>query len=207
MTLRNNLLKQVDIKPFQPHVTEEHYFVHPKLKRDFDGIMATLKNIDDFGTEMGDRNYILTGSPGTGKTLGVMYIATCLGFPVYDGKTVMTAQTVAGTFSHLREQAKKKPLILIVNELDKYSSREELVDPGQQQTLNQLLDELDGTESNHGIFIFGTTNKPNALDPALRRPKRFSKEVYFMPPDKDGRLAILKIHAKGKGGHKFVASS
>lgn len=244
--IKDNMNRGVVVNRLSANVKEKDYFIHPNLKREMDGIICTLKNIEDFGTKMGNRNYIFTGPPGTGKTLGALYIATALNFPVYDGKMIMNSQNVSAMFKQLRQQVKVKPkeeskpqkksglasifeglkekpkqpaksgqpakseqpvqyspVILLINELDKFSSREEIVDPNQQQTLNQLLDELEGTESNNGIFVFGTTNKPNKIDSALRRPGRFSKEVYFMPPDRKGRLAILKIHAHGKGEHKF----
>lgn len=193
----------IDIKPIQAGITEMDYHINPKLKRDMEGIIATLQEIENFGTKMGNRNYIFTGPPGTGKSLGALYLASTLGFPVYDGKMVMNAQNISSMFMQLREQAKSNKIILLINEIDKFSSRDDVVDPNQQQTLNQLLDEMDGIDSNNGIFVFGTTNRPNSIDSSLRRPERFSKELEFMPPDRDGRLAILKIHAYGKGGHKF----
>jgi transitional endoplasmic reticulum ATPase len=192
-----------NVIPVESNVLEKDYYVHPKLKRDLDGIISTMKNIDDFGSEMGDRNYILTGPPGTGKSLCVQYLAKKLDYKLVDGKMIMNAQAISSMFKKLREEAKEKPVILLINEVDKFASRDDVMDPTQQQTLNQLLDEMDGNQSNNKLFIFGTTNRPNKIDPALRRTKRFSKEIYFMPPDQEGRYQILKIHAGGKGGHKF----
>ncbi|HLC56078.1 MAG TPA: AAA family ATPase [Candidatus Nanoarchaeia archaeon] len=195
---------------FIKNITKDDVYIHPKLVRDLEDILVTLRNMDDFGDEMGDRNYIFSGPAGCGKTLILQYIAHELNFPIYDGKNIFNAQHIANAFQQLRDQAQTTPLILMINEIDKFSSRDDVVDPAQSQTLNQLLDEMDGLDKNSKMYIFGTTNRPNKIDNALRRGKRFSKEVYFMPPDKDGRLAILKIHAIGKneknkkeGGHKF----
>jgi transitional endoplasmic reticulum ATPase len=154
---------------------------------------------------MGHRNYLFYGPPGTGKTLGVQYIASRLGIDIYDGKSISNPQQVAETFGQMRQITKggENKAILMLDEVDRFSSRDDVVDPGQRQTLNQLLVEMQGMESNHGIFIFGMSNKENSIDSALRRPGRFSKEIEFMPPDKEGRLRILKIHADRKGGHMF----
>jgi transitional endoplasmic reticulum ATPase len=205
MDIKDNLAGR-GIKPVQERVEEKDVYIHPALKRDLDGIIATVEHIEDYGTEMGDRNYILSGPPGTGKSLYVKYLATKTGCELYDGKMISSPQGVSSLFKSLREKAKTKHVMLVINELDKFSSRDDLVDPTQKLTLDQLLDEMDGTESNSNIFIFGTTNRPNSLDTALRRTKRFSKEIELLPPDRAGRRAILHIHADGKGGHKFHLS-
>ena len=203
--IKDNMAQNGQIKPIQPNVTEERYYIHPKLREDLEGIVATVQHLDRFGTEMGHRNYLFVGPPGTGKTLGVQYVATKLQCPLYDAKGISNPQQVSQLYHQLREIAenRKQKVILMLDEVDKFSSREEIVDPTQQQTLNQLLAEMDGVDSNNGIFVFGMTNKADKLDNALRRPGRFSKEIEFMPPDKEGRLAILRIHANGKGGHMF----
>lgn len=191
------------IKPIVPKVTDEDYFVPQGTEKELCGAQLTIQNIKDFG-EMGNRNYLFTGPPGTGKTLGVMYLATQVGGLVYDGKIVNDEESIRQTFAQLRKIAKKeqKPIFLVVNEVDKFASRDSIIDPMQQKCLNTLLDEMQGFDKNDGIYVIGTTNKPDSLDIALRRTGRFSKEIEFMPPDKNGRLKILEIHANKKN-HNF----
>lgn len=208
MSLKDNMEKQRNqgLRKVKREVTDDDYFIHPKLAEEFEEIITTLEGIKegDFGFEMGDSNYILKGPPGVGKTLGVQYLATRLGIPLYDGKDLLNPQFMAQGFHLLRETVEKEkgPVMVLMDELDKYSNRDDVIDPVQQQTLNQFLIELDGTESNHGLFLFGATNQPNKLDNALRRPGRFGREIEFMPPDYKGRLKILNIHA-GKP-HNFT---
>ncbi len=203
MKIRNNMVQNGQIAPVNSQVTERDYYVHPKLKEDLEGVVATISHIDRFGPVMGHRNYLLVGPAGTGKTLGVQYIAGRLECPVYDGKSVSNAQQIGQLYQQLRKitDGGKNKVILMLDEVDRFSSREEIIDPGQQQTLNHLLAEMDGIDSNNGIFVFGMTNRPDKIDIALRRPGRFSKEVEFMPPDKRGREAILSIHAYKKDHH------
>ncbi len=231
------------VEPKMCAVTEKDYHMTAALKDDLEGVLATITNIQAFGTKMGHRNFLFTGPPGTGKTLGAQYIATQLGIPFYDGKGISSPEQVRQLFEYLRGQVRgeaeqqpetpprpkgffakpaastppkteqpkmeqpfdgKRYAILFLDEIDKFSKRDTgLLDPAQQMTLTQLLTEMDGTESNEGIFVFGATNRPNDIDNALRRGGRFSREISFMPPDKKGRLEIMKIHAHGKGGHKF----
>lgn len=214
MGFRENIASQmngVQLKPSQNRVTDNDFYVPDKMREDLENIVATLQHIELFGTQMGNRNYLLKGPPGTGKTLGVQWLAgrlekaTGKPFEVYDGKSLNDPQKISATFSQLRERVKDKSrkAMLVLDEADRFSSRDDLVDPTQTATLNSLLVEMDGTESNDGIYVFAMTNKPDKLDNALRRTGRFSDEIDFLPPDKKGRYEILKIHAHGKGGHRF----
>ena len=183
----------------------EEYYIHPKLKEDFDDLKTTVSGINDFGEEMGARNYLFTGPAGTGKTLGAMVLSKELGMPFCDisGYVKGQAQFIAQVFEELRKisQNNGKGVLAFIDEIEGLSSRENIVDPMQYQSLTQILSQMDGVENNNGVFIIGTTNKPNDLDEALR--SRFSEEIEFLPPDQNGRYEILKIHADGKGGHKF----
>ncbi|MBI5065007.1 AAA family ATPase [Candidatus Woesearchaeota archaeon] len=210
--LKDNMKKNgmVLMKVPETKITEKEYFVPPRQKRDLDEVVATIKNIKKFGKEMGNRNYLFIGPPGVGKTLGMNYIRTALEGELYDGKTISTPQAVLQAFAearNLRDSAKGKPIMIIINEIDKFSSRAESIDPNQLQTLNALLDEMQGNEDNNGIFIFGTSNRPNHIDVALRRPGRFGAEVEFFPPTREGRYKILQMHAEGRGGHEFKVNS
>ena len=215
MNLREALRKpeQNGISVINHCITAKDFYVLEKLKSDLEGIALTIKNIECFG-QMGDRNFLFSGPPGTGKTLGTMYLATLVGGVVYDGKGINSPQAIHDTFAQLRaaadeeiksargEKRDTKPVFLVINEVDKFAKRDHIVDPQQQATLNALLDEMDGIDKNNNLYIIGSTNLPNSLDIALRRPGRFGKEVEFLPPDREGRQRILEIHAYQKG-HKF----
>ncbi len=201
--LENGLLQpaSVTVKP-------EEYYVHPKLREDFEDLKTTVQGISDFGREMGARNYLFSGPPGTGKTLAAMVLSAELSIPLFDISGLVKGQSqVAGqVFDELRRiaQQNSKGVFAFIDEVEGLSSRESVVDPLQYQALTQILSQMDGVENNHGIFIIGTTNRPNDLDEAIR--SRFSEEIEFLPPDQNGRYEILKIHASGKGGHKFSVS-
>jgi transitional endoplasmic reticulum ATPase len=186
---------------FQPHpctVTEEQFFLHPKNKEDLEDIIATWTpgNIRYFGHKMGGRNLLMRGPPGTGKTLGAQYIATRLGYQMIELPLAIDAAYIEQMFRQMREWVKEKNqgLIAFIDEVEGLAKRDEVVDPVQRVALNTFLREMDGTESNHGIFIIGATNKPDDLDTAFRRPGRFGSEMTFCPPDREGRQKILDIH-------------
>lgn len=203
----DGLLKPVDIT-----VNPAEYYVHPKLQEDFEDLKTVVANGKDFGSEMGARNYLLSGPPGTGKTLAAQVLAAELEMPLFDISGYVKGQSmyVEQVFNELRAEAKKaiesngKGILALIDEVEGISSRENIVDPLQYQAMTQVLSQLDGVKNNNGIFIIGSTNKPNDLDEAIRA--RFSEEIEFMPPDEKGRYEILKIHANGKGGHSFKVS-
>ena len=193
------------LQPADISVKPEEYYTHPKLAEDFEDLKATVQNIDDFGTEMGARNYLFSGPPGTGKTLAAMVLSAELEIPLYNISGYVKGQSpyAAQVFEELRKIANnsKKGIFAFIDEVEGLSSRDNVVDPLQYQALTQVLSQMEGIQSNHGIFIIGTTNKPNDLDEAIR--SRFSEEIEFLPPDQNGRYEILKIHANAKGDHKF----
>ncbi len=194
-----------DLTPLKISVTSDDYYFHPKLIEDFEDLKATVLGIENFGNEMGARNYLLSGPPGTGKTLAAQVLSAELGMPFYDIGGLVKGQSnaVGQVFEELRKLAVQsdKGVIAFIDEVEGLSNRGDVVDPMQYQSLTQMLSEMDGVHNNKGVFIIGTTNRPNDLDEAMR--SRFSEEIEFLPPDKNGRYEILKKHAHGRGGHNF----
>ncbi|MEE3234518.1 MAG: ATP-dependent zinc metalloprotease FtsH [Candidatus Latescibacterota bacterium] len=151
------------------------------------------------------RGVLLVGPPGTGKTLLAKAVAGEAGVPFFSLSgsdfVEMFVGVGAARVRDLFEQAKKHaPAIIFIDELDALGKAR---GPGafgghdeREQTLNQLLTELDGFETNAGVILMGATNRPEILDPALLRPGRFDRTVSVDRPDVKGREAILKIHAK-----------
>ncbi|MGV8162415.1 MAG: AAA family ATPase [Candidatus Nanoarchaeia archaeon] len=201
----NQFNGQEPIKPEVLDINPSEYYTHPKLVEDFEDLETVVKNVEAFGSEMGARNYLLSGPPGTGKTLAVKVLAAKLDMPLYDIGGLIKGQSTAveQVFAYLRSVAEnnKKGVFVLIDEFDGLSSKENIVDPLQYQANSQILSQLDGLRNNKGLFIFGTTNYPNELGEAMR--SRISEEIEFLPPDQKGRQEILKIHANGKGGHQF----
>ena len=193
------------LSPVKLNIKPEEYYLHPKIREDFEDLKTTVLGINDFGSEMGARNYLFSGPAGTGKTLGAMILSAELEIPFYDISSLVKGQNpyIAQVFEELRKASNDngKGVFAFIDEVEGLSSRENIVDPMQYQSLSQILSQMDGVQDNKGIFIIGTTNRPNDLDEAIR--SRFSEEIEFLPPDQNGRYEILKIHANGKGGHKF----
>ena len=149
---------------------------------------------------------LLVGPPGTGKTLLARAVAGEAHVPFFSLSgsefVEMFVGVGAARIRDLFQQAEAKaPCIVFIDELDALGkvrvqspigSHEE-----REQTLNQLLAEMDGFDSRKGVIIMGATNRPEVLDPALLRPGRFDRQVLVDKPDVNGREEILRIHAKG----------
>ena len=153
------------------------------------------------------RGVILLGSPGTGKTLLGRAIAGEAGVPFYyisgSDFVEMFVGVGASRVRDLFEQAKRTaPCVVFIDEIDAVGRQRGAGVGGghdeREQTLNQLLVEMDGFEPNQNIIILAATNRPDVLDPALLRPGRFDRQVVVDKPDIAGRLAILKVHSRGK---------
>ena len=151
------------------------------------------------------RGVLLVGSPGTGKTLLAKAVAGEASVPFFSLSgsdfVEMFVGVGAARVRDLFEQAKKHaPVIIFIDELDALGKARGAGSFGghdeREQTLNQLLAELDGFDTNAGVILMGATNRPEILDPALLRPGRFDRIVAVDRPDVKGRTAILQIHAK-----------
>jgi cell division protease FtsH len=151
------------------------------------------------------RGVLLVGSPGTGKTLLARAIAGEAGVPFFSISgsdfVEMFVGVGASRVRDLFEQAKKNaPCIIFIDEIDAVGRHRGAGLGGghdeREQTLNQLLVEMDGFEGNEGIIIIAATNRPDVLDPALLRPGRFDRQVVVPHPDVKGRLEILKVHTR-----------
>jgi len=151
------------------------------------------------------KGVLLVGSPGTGKTLLARAIAGEAGVPFFSISgsdfVEMFVGVGASRVRDLFEQAKKNaPCIIFIDEIDAVGRHRGAGLGGghdeREQTLNQLLVEMDGFEGNEGVIIIAATNRPDVLDPALLRPGRFDRQVVVPLPDVKGRLEILKVHTK-----------
>ncbi|WP_314686588.1 ATP-dependent zinc metalloprotease FtsH [uncultured Bifidobacterium sp.] len=153
------------------------------------------------------RGVLLYGPPGTGKTLLARAIAGEAGVPFYamagSDFVEMFVGLGASRVRELFEEAKKHaPAIIFIDEIDAVGRKRGSGMGGghdeREQTLNQLLVEMDGFDNDTNLIIIAATNRPDVLDPALLRPGRFDRQVGVEAPDLEGREAILKVHAKGK---------
>ena len=150
---------------------------------------------------------LLYGPPGTGKTLLARAVAGEAGVPFYtisgSDFVEMFVGVGASRVRDLFEQAKQNaPCIIFVDEIDAVGRQRGAGLGGghdeREQTLNQLLVEMDGFDARGGIILIAATNRPDILDPALLRPGRFDRQIPVGAPDLAGRRAILEVHAKGK---------
>lgn len=148
------------------------------------------------------RGVLLHGSPGTGKTLLARAIATesDANFIIINGPEIMS-KFYGDSEKKIREifedAEKNAPSIVFIDEIDAVApKREDTQGEVEKRVVSQLLTMMDGLQSRGRVVVIGATNRPNAVDPALRRPGRFDREVEISVPDKDGRLQILKIHTR-----------
>ena len=153
------------------------------------------------------KGVLLVGPPGTGKTLLARAVAGEAGVPFFSISgsdfVEMYVGVGASRVRDLFDQAKKNaPCIIFIDEIDAVGRQRGAGLGGghdeREQTLNQLLVEMDGFGANEGVIMIAATNRPDILDPALMRPGRFDRQVVVNAPDVKGREAILKVHARGK---------
>ena len=161
------------------------------------------KKYTDAGASI-PKGLLLVGPPGTGKTMLAKAVAGESGVPFFSISgsefVEMFVGMGASKVRDLFKQAKEKaPCIVFIDEIDAIGKKRDGQVGGndeREQTLNQLLTEMDGFEGNNGVIILAATNRPESLDPALTRPGRFDRRVPVELPDLKGREAILKVHAK-----------
>ena len=180
-----------------------------EAREELQEIVEFLKNPTKFSRLGGQipKGALLVGSPGTGKTLLARAIAGEAGVPFFtisgSDFVEMFVGVGASRVRDMFEQAKKNaPCIVFIDEIDAVGRhRGAGVGNGndeREQTLNQLLVEMDGFEANEGIIIVAATNRPDVLDPALLRPGRFDRQVVVPRPDIEGRVKILSVHTRSK---------
>jgi cell division protease FtsH len=191
----------------QNRVTFEDVAGIEESKAELEEIISFLKEPKKF-TRLGGRipkGVLLVGPPGTGKTLLARAVAGEAGVPFFSISGSDFVEMFVGVgASRVRDlfaQGKKNaPCIIFIDEIDAVGRHRGAGLGGghdeREQTLNQLLVEMDGFESNEGVIMIAATNRPDVLDPALLRPGRFDRRVVVPRPDLRGRLAILKIHTR-----------
>jgi cell division protease FtsH len=180
-----------------------------EAKEELQEVVTFLKKPERF-TAVGARipkGVLLIGPPGTGKTLLAKAIAGEAGVPFFSISGSEFVEMFVGVgASRVRDLFKKAkenaPCIIFIDEIDAVGRQRGAGIGGgndeREQTLNQLLTEMDGFEGNTGIIIIAATNRPDVLDSALLRPGRFDRQVTVDPPDIKGRLDVLKVHARNK---------
>jgi len=178
-------------------------------KEELQEVVDFLRDPDKY-TKIGAKiphGLLLSGPPGTGKTLLARAVAgeADVQFLSISGSDFMEMYVGVGAsrVRDLFDQAKKvAPAIIFIDEIDAVGRKRGSGLGGghdeREQTLNQLLVEMDGFERTEGVIVLAATNRPDILDPALLRPGRFDRQVYINPPDSKGREEILKVHSKGK---------
>lgn len=178
-----------------------------EAKEELEDVIKFLKNPKKFQKLGGKlpKGVLLYGAPGTGKTLLAKAVAGEAGVAFFSASASEFVEMFVGVGAarvrDLFDQAKKNsPAIIFIDELDAVGRRRFAGIGGghdeREQTLNQLLIELDGFESKQGIILMASTNRPDVLDPALIRPGRFDRHISVPAPDLKGREEILKVHAK-----------
>ncbi|HEY7032669.1 MAG TPA: ATP-dependent zinc metalloprotease FtsH [Thermomicrobiales bacterium] len=194
--------------PERPQVTFADVAGEDEAKQELTEVVDFLRNpakYHQLGARL-PRGVLLVGPPGTGKTLMARAVAGEAGVPFFSVSASEFVEMFVGVGASrvrdLFEKAKAAaPAIIFVDELDAVG-RQRFAGLGgsndeREQTLNQLLVEMDGFETNQEVIVMAATNRPDVLDPALLRPGRFDRQVTVGLPDRTGREAILKIHTRG----------
>ncbi|MCX5375592.1 ATP-dependent zinc metalloprotease FtsH [Streptomyces sp. NBC_00091] len=200
--------KPVELEAGAPRTTFEDVAGIDEVEGELNDVVDFLKNPQEY-RDMGARmpgGVLLAGPPGTGKTLLARAVAGEAGVPFFSASASEFIEMIVGVgASRVRElfgEARKvAPAIVFIDEIDTIGR----VRGGgsamgghdeREQTLNQILTEMDGFSGSEGVVVLAATNRADVLDPALTRPGRFDRTVMVSPPDRDGREAILRIHTR-----------
>ena len=188
----------------------------PEVKAELEEIVDFLKHPNNFkkiGATI-PRGILLQGPPGTGKTMLAKAVAGEAGVPFYSFSgsdfVEMFVGVGASRVRDLFKEAKKNhPCIVFIDEIDAVgASRSSGASAGGQeeraQTLNALLSEMDGFDTGDTIIVLAATNRPDILDPALKRPGRFDRQINILPPDLKGRKKILEVHGRKVALHPEI---
>jgi cell division protease FtsH len=198
------------VEALDQHVTFADVAGIDEAKEELTEIVDFLRNPDKYLRLGGKipRGVLLSGAPGTGKTLLARAVAGEAGVPFFQMSASEFVEMIVGVgASRVRDlfaQAKAAaPAIIFIDELDAIGRSRAggaaNISGGhdeREQTLNQILTEMDGFDSRTGVIVLGATNRPEILDPALLRPGRFDRRVSVQPPDRVGREAILRVHTR-----------
>src|SRR5690554_6017751 len=199
----------------QSKITFEDVAGIDEAKEELEEIVQFLRSPRKF-IQLGARipkGVLLFGAPGTGKTLLAKAVAGEAGVPFFSISgsdfVEMFVGVGASRVRDLFEQAKKQsPCIIFIDEIDAVGRQRGAGLGGghdeREQTLNQLLVEMDGFSTNEGIIVMAATNRPDILDPALLRPGRFDRHILIDRPDVKGREEVLKVHSRNKPMHNNV---
>ena len=208
--------KAKEMNEESPKVTFKDVAGVEEAKEELEEIKEFLKSPEKFnklGAKI-PKGVLLVGPPGTGKTLLAKAVAGEAGVPFFSISGSDFVEMFVGVgASRVRDLFKKakdsSPAIIFIDEIDAVGRMRGAGLGGghdeREQTLNQLLVEMDGFETNQGVILMAATNRPDVLDPALLRPGRFDRQVIVGRPDLAGRTEILKVHAKGKPLSKNVS--
>jgi len=196
------------VEPSSQMVTFEDVAGIEEAKQELEEVVDFLRNPDKYrklGARI-PRGVLLAGAPGTGKTLLARAVAGEAGVPFFSASASEFIEAIVGVGASrvrdLFQQAKEAaPAIIFIDELDAVGrSRGAAGSIGshdeREQTLNQILTEMDGFDTDANVIVLGATNRPEVLDPALLRPGRFDRRVFVQAPDAKGREAILRVHTR-----------
>ncbi|KAJ8980156.1 hypothetical protein NQ317_014651 [Molorchus minor] len=200
---RIQLGNQVEVDPEEIHVTFDDVKGVDEAKQELKDVVEFLKNPDKFSNLGGKlpKGVLLVGPPGTGKTLLARAVAGEAGVPFFHAAgpefdEVLVGQGARRVRDLFKAAKKRAPCVIFIDEIDSVGSKRtnSVLHPYANQTINQLLSEMDGFHQNEGVIVLGATNRRDDLDQALLRPGRFDVEVTVPTPDYTGRKEILGLY-------------